>query len=429
MKSPADSDIRLDREPNCARSAASRRVVAVLLIFIGGGCFAAEGLGVRRAEAAPLAAAVEDPQVSAAASRPAAAAQQSTPAVLAPTPTAAAASLPETGTAAAPADNRAAELLLPDNASAELRDLARGAIAGQASAEHDLGTFFALGIEVPQNFERAAYWYRRAADQGVASAAYNLGVLLERGLGVPRDPEGAVACFRNAAEAGHAGALNALGIAYLGGSGVARDPTEALVWFRRASIGGNPRGAYNVARLYESGELGTPDPQTAASWYRVAADAGNEPARTALARLQAVAHGDGVAAPRIGFVSLAPEAGLLVLDQTSMPAAGPDPILDSLAAQMAGLPPPGPAKVALASASAAQPAARPERVSAAQVREIQRLLARRNFDVGPIDGVVGRRTRAAIAAFQQSQDLPVTRRPSVALLRVLRMATALASKD
>jgi hypothetical protein len=205
----------------------------------------------------------------------------------------------------------------------------------------------------------------------------------------------------------------------------ARDPMEALIWFRWASIGGNPRGAYNVARLYESGALGTPDPQTAAGWYRVAADAGSEPARTALAKLQAIADG----APRIGFVSLAPEAGVLVLDQTSMPAAGPDPILDSLAAQMAGLPPPGPGKVAMASASAAQPADRPERVAAAQIREIQRLLAWMNLDVGPIDGVVGRRTRAAIAAFQQSQDLAVTRRPSAALLSALRMATALASRD
>ncbi|WP_429230134.1 tetratricopeptide repeat protein [Inquilinus ginsengisoli] len=133
-----------------------------------------------------------------------------------------------------------------------------------------------------------------------------------------------------------------------------RDPAEALTWFRRASIGGNPRGAYNVARLYESGELGTPDPQTAAGWYRVAADAGSEPARTALAKLQVLASGDG--APRIGFVSLATEAGLLVLDRTSVPAARPGPILDSLAAQMVGLRPPGPGKVAMASASAAQPA-------------------------------------------------------------------------
>jgi peptidoglycan hydrolase-like protein with peptidoglycan-binding domain len=112
-----------------------------------------------------------------------------------------------------------------------------------------------------------------------------------------------------------------------------------------------------------------------------------------------------------------------------MPAAGPDPILDSLAAQMMGLLPPGPGEVAMASVSAAQPADRPERVTAAQIREIQRLLAWMNLDVGPVDGLVGRRTRAAIAVFQQSQDLAVTRRPSAALLSALRMATALASRD
>ncbi|HEY9347611.1 MAG TPA: peptidoglycan-binding domain-containing protein, partial [Inquilinus sp.] len=143
--------------------------------------------------------------------------------------------------------------------------------------------------------------------------------------------------------------------------------------------------------------------------------------------LQALASGDGV--PRIGFVSLAPEAGLLVLDQISMPAAAPDPILDSLAAQIADSPPLGPAKVAMAPASAAPPAAGPVRVTVAQIREIQQLLTRVNLDVGPIDGVVGRRTRAAIARFQQSQDLPVTRRPSVELLSRLRAATTLASRD
>ncbi|WP_225771493.1 SEL1-like repeat protein [Inquilinus sp. Marseille-Q2685] len=422
MISPADNGIRLDRAPNGARF-----MVAVLLISAGSGCFAAEGLGARRAEAGSLAAGGEEPQVFALAPTPAAAAQQTSPAAPACVP--AAASPPGTGAAAAPANSRAAELLLPDTASAELRSLARRAIAGEADAEHDLGTFYALGIEVPRNFERAACWYRRSADQGVASAAYNLGVLLARGVGLSRDPEAAVARFREAAKAGHAGALNALGLAYRDGSGVARDPAEALIWFRRASLGGNPRGAYNTARLYESGDLGTPDPQAAAGWYRVAADAGDEQAAAALARLQAAAYGDGPAAPRIGFVSLAPESGLLILDQTIMPAAGADPILDDLAAQMAGRPPPDPAELVPASAPAARPAARPRRATVAEIKEIQQLMARLSFDVGPIDGLVGRRTRAAIARFQRGQGLPVTRRASVELLDALRVATLLASKD
>jgi TPR repeat protein len=400
MKSPADFDARFDRLPNSVRNATSRGAAAVLLVAATG-CFTLEGLGECRAEATPPAV-VEAPQAFASATPPAA--------IRAPQ---------------ASADSRAT-MPLPDNASAELRTLARNAMAGQAAAENDLGTFFALGLEVPQSVERAAYWYRRAADQGVASAAYNLGVLLERGLGVPRDPEAAVARFHEAAEAGHAGALNALGLAYLNGSGVARDPTEALLWFQRASAGGNPRGAYNVARLYESGDLGTPDLQTAAGWYRVAAEAGNEQAKAALSRLQTNSGARVLSEPRTGFVGLASKASLLVLDQTSPPIGGPDPILDGLAARMVGLTSSGPVETGSAPVSAmspAQPAAVPGRpVTVAEIKEIQRLLARLNLNVGWIDGRVGRRTRAAIAAFQRSRDLPVTRRPSVALLASLRAA-------
>ncbi|MGK9165591.1 SEL1-like repeat protein [Inquilinus limosus] len=399
MTSLAGQEIPLEREPSAVRSAAARHVAGALVVAAS--CFAVAGLGSGRSEAAPVAATDEAPQTSASETRPVAPA------------------------ATAPADDPTAEAPLPDNASAELRSLARQAIAGRAFAEHDLGTFFALGIEVPRNLERAAYWYRRAADRGVANAAYNLGVLLERGLGVPRDPEAAVARFRKAAEAGHTGALNALGLAYLKGSGVARDPQEALHWFRSASVGGNPRGAYNLGRLYESGELGPPDPRLAAAWYRIAAEAGYDQAGEALARLQAAPGTAPWTVARTGFVSLA-EADLLTPVWTTTAAAGPDRILDDLAAQMAAAGPAGLAETAMASAPV--PLALPRAVvleppfTTPEIEEIQRLLARLNFDPGPADGRIGPRTRAAIAAFQRSLDLPVTRRPSAALLEALHTA-------
>lgn len=148
MKSQANIETRLDCELNSARSTASRHAVTVLLIFTVGGGFVVEVLGARRAEATPLTAIVEVPQVPASAARPAAAGPRAAPTVLAPHPMAAAASPLDPGAAAIPAGDWTAQLLLPTNASAELRGLARGAIAGQANAEHDLGTFFALGIEV-----------------------------------------------------------------------------------------------------------------------------------------------------------------------------------------------------------------------------------------------------------------------------------------
>jgi peptidoglycan hydrolase-like protein with peptidoglycan-binding domain len=47
---------------------------------------------------------------------------------------------------------------------------------------------------------------------------------------------------------------------------------------------------------------------------------------------------------------------------------------------------------------------------------LQRGLTRAGFDAGEADGVLGRRTRAAIAAFQRANGLPVTGTPSRALL-------------
>jgi TPR repeat protein/peptidoglycan hydrolase-like protein with peptidoglycan-binding domain len=398
MTSLAGREIPLNREPSPARSAAARHVAGALVVAAG--CLAMAGLASGRGEAAPVSAADEAPQISASGTHPAAPA------------------------ATAPADDPTAEAPLPDNASAELRSLARQAATGRAFAEHDLGTYFALGIEVPQNLERAAYWYRRAADRGVANAAYNLGVLLERGLGVPRDPEAAVARFREAGEAGHSGALNALGLAYLKGSGVARDPLAALQWFRRASVGGNPRGAYNLGRLYEGGDIGPPDPRLAAAWYRIAAEAGYGQAGEALARLQAAPDGAPWAVARAGFISLA-EADLLTPVWTTMAAAGPDPILDKLAAQLTAAEPASLTETAMASAvplALSRVVALEPSITAPEIEEIQRLLARLSFDPGPADGRIGPRTQAAIAAFQQSLDLPVTRRPSAALLQALHIA-------
>jgi hypothetical protein len=42
------------------------------------------------------------------------------------------------------------------------------------------------------------------------------------------------------------------------------------------------------------------------------------------------------------------------------------------------------------------------------IRKAQEILARRGFDVGPVDGVLGARTRAALRTFQQFSGLPQT---------------------
>ncbi|WP_225769028.1 SEL1-like repeat protein [Inquilinus sp. Marseille-Q2685] len=380
MDSLADDVTRLGHEPDNSRGSAARRAVAALLAFTVVGCSTLDELGLGWGSAGSA----EAPQASA--PDPAAPALQPAPAASAPALRTAAIWPDETGTPRAP-DNSAAEAPLPDNASPELRDLARRAMAGDANAEYEIGTRFARGMEVPQSDERAAYWYRRAADQRKADALY------------------------------------ALGLVYLNGSGVPRDVREAMNWFRRASIAGNPRGAYEVGRLYESGELGPPNPRIAAGWYRIAADGGDEQGKQALARLQASPGVAASAMPGTGVAS--PDAGRLAPAQATTAATSAEPGLDNPAAQVPA-PEPTSRQAAIASPSAVPatpPALAPDRpATGAQIREIQQLLGRLNLDAGQANGRLGRRTRAAIATFQRSQGLPVTGQPSAALLQALRTA-------
>ena len=61
----------------------------------------------------------------------------------------------------------------------------------------------------------------------------------------------------------------------------------------------------------------------------------------------------------------------------------------------------------------------PPDVSVALLRDVQSALADRGFDPGPVDGAMGPRTRAAIAAFRRDQGLPENGALDAALLRRL----------
>ncbi len=87
----------------------------------------------------------------------------------------------------------------------------------------------------------------------------------------------------------------------------------------------------------------------------------------------------------------------------------PRPRLDPVEA------PPVPAPVAAAPA--------PETVGdPLTVAKVQRALAGRGFYRGTVDGVAGARTRAAIAAYQKAEGMPVSGAPSIELLDHLRTA-------
>jgi TPR repeat protein len=92
-----------------------------------------------------------------------------------------------------------------------------------AKIQYELGLKYERGNEIPQDFQKAAEWYREAAEQGNSSAQYNLAGLYRDGKGVEQNDAMAVACYSAAAEQWNAEAQHELGMMYANGRGVSSD--------------------------------------------------------------------------------------------------------------------------------------------------------------------------------------------------------------
>jgi TPR repeat protein len=111
--------------------------------------------------------------------------------------------------------------------------------AGLNVSMFNLGWAFASGSGVPQSWEQAVKYWRRAARAGHSSAARNLGLLLSLGIapgpdGEPRvDFTAAAQYYRLSADLGNHKACLALAQCYEQGQGVPQSTTDATYWRER----------------------------------------------------------------------------------------------------------------------------------------------------------------------------------------------------
>ncbi len=124
---------------------------------------------------------------------------------------------------------------------------------GDPAAERNIGHLYRNGLGGPQNFGKAAEWYRRAAEKGLARAQANLGNMYLRGQGVPQDPVEATAWFERAARQGHVISQYNLGLLYETGLGVAADEALALGWYHLAAKAGHRRSLERLSVLVARG--------------------------------------------------------------------------------------------------------------------------------------------------------------------------------
>jgi TPR repeat protein len=223
--------------------------------------------------------------------------------------------------------------------------------AGNPAAQFEVAAGMMRAAE-PRPAE-AATWFREAAINGLEVAQFNLGVMYERGLGVPEHETRALLWYHSAAEQGFALAQYNLGRLYALGKGIPQSDAEARRWFQRAADRGVAAALYELAR-FEPGEM-----EREREMY-TAAKAGAADAQAWL---------------RVKSAGGVPDAPL---------GAPADLVLDT-------------------------PTGAPD------VAEIQEGLTALGYYNGPIDGIAGPMTRAAIGKFQSDNGLPATGLPSRSL--------------
>jgi TPR repeat protein len=173
--------------------------------------------------------------------------------------------------------------------------LQQRAASGDRGAIRRLAESYALGRDgLPQDYARAAAWYRKLAAQGDAQAQTTLGLYYARGYGVAKDPAKARRWWSLAAAQNDAGAQHNLGMSYLEGEGVAADPGRALYWLRHAAARGHVLAQRILGLMYLEGRGTARDEVQGAMWLTVAAERGEEGAQQSLKLL----------GPRLGAATL-----------------------------------------------------------------------------------------------------------------------------
>ncbi|MGQ0485001.1 MAG: hypothetical protein ACT4SY_06575 [Hyphomicrobiales bacterium] len=168
--------------------------------------------------------------------------------------------------------------------------LRRAAAGGDAVAQFIVAGRYLDGKPPPQDFAKAAYWYREAAARGLAPAQYRIASLFERGRGVAQDLATALLWYERAAAAGNIKAMHNAAVIAAGGKLGRSDYTRAFKWFSAAAAHGLKDSQFNLAVLHDRG-LGTnADPAEALFWYALAGRQNDADARkraeTMMAALQ-----------------------------------------------------------------------------------------------------------------------------------------------
>ncbi|MCC2626081.1 MAG: peptidoglycan endopeptidase [Burkholderiales bacterium] len=159
------------------------------------------------------------------------------------------------------------------------------AAQGDSYAQSNLGDMYYTGHGVTQDYNKAFFWYYKAAAQGDSYAQYSLGGMYYVGNGVAQNYQEAIQWYTKSATQGNADAQYNLGIIYYNGNGVPKNYQQAFQWFTRSANQHNIEAQNNLGVMYKFGEGVTQNYQLAFELFKNAAEENNADAQTNLASL------------------------------------------------------------------------------------------------------------------------------------------------
>ncbi|MCW5706825.1 peptidoglycan-binding protein [Shinella sp.] len=252
--------------------------------------------------------------------------------------------------------------------------LSKAATDGDPLALFEIGARYTEGRGVAMDLAEAARWYELSAARGFAPAEYRLANLYEKGQGVERDLPRARELYEVAANKGNASAMHNLAVLLATGVGTEQpDFDGAAKWFQKASEFGVRDSQFNLAILYARGNGVKQDLEESYKWFAIAAR-----------------DGDGDAAQKRDEVANAMRPEQLSSAKAKADLWKPQPLDEKT--NSADLPDEWvgkPTKTASVDMKKA-------------IRNIQAILNNNGFNAGTPDGTMGKKTVAAIKAFQKS---------------------------
>lgn len=268
--------------------------------------------------------------------------------------------------------------------------LAEAVKKGDPLAYFEIGARYTDGRGVKVDLAEASKWYALAADKGNAPAEYRLANFYEKGTGVTRDIVKARELYTAAADQGNASAMHNLAVLYATGVGGTPDFAQAAHWFTEAAELNVRDSQFNLAILYARGNGVPQDLTESYKWFAIAAR-----------------EGDQDAAQKRDEVANALKPEQLKSAKAKLDLWKPKPMNDAANTPM--VPDEWLAKGKTTATVDMKRA----------IRNIQAILNNNGFDAGKPDGEMGKKTVAAIKAFQKSVGQEPSGRIDDALVKEL----------